>query len=192
MNADLEDHPLAITKAYIRAVATFGSMIEVRLGQGTQDLPVFVRLLDKNSDWTFDGGLPTLITSLLQMNLVGYGFILPDMIGGNGYDGAPSEELFLRWLQANVFMPCLQLSYVPWDYSEKTIEISKKFIELHTQYADEIMKAFAAAVEHGEPVNPPIWWIDPNDHVALGISDGNLFELSTFWTEFFEWMNNEH
>lgn len=31
------------------------------------------------------------------------------------------------------------------------------------------------AVENGNPVNPPIWWIDPEDQVALGIWDG-MFE----------------
>lgn len=51
------------------------------------------------------------------MNLVGYGLVLPDMIGGNGYDNTkPDKEIFLRWLQANTFMPSLQFSYVPWDY----------------------------------------------------------------------------
>lgn len=67
----------------------------------------------------------------------GYPLVLPDMIGGNGYDpcfvapgapvpencvpgsdtGRPDEEIFLRWLQANTFMPALQFSYVPWEYT---------------------------------------------------------------------------
>lgn len=64
------------------------------------------------------------------MNLVGYPLVLPDMIGGNGYgDGfwnggsgvssRPDKEIFLRWLQANTFMPSLQFSYVPWDYDSE-------------------------------------------------------------------------
>ena len=69
--------------------------------------------------------------------MAGYPLVLPDMIGGNGYgdglpppgqestsnvEGAPNEEIFLRWLQANTFMPSLQFSYVPWDYSPEVIE----------------------------------------------------------------------
>lgn len=58
------------------------------------------------------------------MNMVGYTIVLPDMIGGNGYGGSgldgesspPDKEIFLRWLQANTFMPALQFSYTPWDY----------------------------------------------------------------------------
>jgi myogenesis-regulating glycosidase len=65
---------------------------------------------------------------LLQLNMVGYGLVLPDMIGGNGYNGIkPDEEIFLRWLQANTFMPSLQFSFVPWDYSD---EVCCSFVEL--------------------------------------------------------------
>ena len=39
----------------------------------------------------------------------GYSFVLPDMIGGNGYKGDPSRELYIRWLQVNVFMPSMQV-----------------------------------------------------------------------------------
>lgn len=54
------------------------------------------------------------------MNMAGYPLVLPDMIGGNGYDNnTPDKEIFLRWLQANVFMPSLQFSYVPWDYDQE-------------------------------------------------------------------------
>ena len=52
---------------------------------------------------------------------VGYPFVLPDMIGGNGYaddpldqSQIPSKEMFIRWLQANIFMPAIQFSFVPW------------------------------------------------------------------------------
>lgn len=80
MNASLVEHPLAITKAYVRAVSQFGPMVEVRAGQGTQDLPIFLRFLDKDTEWGFNNGLATLVTTLLQLNMVGYGFILPDMV----------------------------------------------------------------------------------------------------------------
>lgn len=168
----IADHPNAIVKTYIKTVAKFGPVVEVRAGQGTQDLPIFVRFIDKDSNWDFSNGLITLITTLLNFNLVGYGFTLPDMIGGNGYMGPPSEELFVRWLQANTFMPSLQFSYVPWDYSNQTIEISKKFTALHAKYTDDIMEALQKAVDVGELVNPPIWWLDPHDRVALQIDDG--------------------
>lgn len=120
---DVYEHPSHLTIDYVRAVAEFGPMIEVRSGQRTQDLPVFIRMIDKDSLWTYENGLPTLITTLLQMNMNGYPFVLPDMIGGNGYGGKPDKELFIRWMQANVFMPNMQYSFVPWDYDNEVFII---------------------------------------------------------------------
>lgn len=146
----------------------------MRVVQGTQDLPIFLRFGDKNSNWFRDGGLSSMIPTLFILNTVGYGFILPDMIGGNGYhDEVPSKELFIRWLQLNAFMPSLQFSYVPWDYDNETIAISKHITSLHATHIDLIMQIIQNAVDTGEPVNPPIWWIDPNDEVALECNDGN-------------------
>ena len=59
------------------------------------------------------------------MSFAGYPFVLPDMIGGNGYAGGldgtelPSKELFVRWMQANVFMPAMQFSFAPWQYDQE-------------------------------------------------------------------------
>lgn len=80
-------------------------------------------MVDKDTYWGFNNGLATLVTTLLQMNLQGYSLVLPDMIGGNGYNDRPSKELFVRWLQANVFMPTLQYSFVPWDHDDEVITI---------------------------------------------------------------------
>ncbi|KAI4463778.1 glycosidase family 31 [Holotrichia oblita] len=166
---DVEKLPSSMTAEYVRACAIFGDYIEVRAGWGTQDLPVFVRMIDKDSRWGLNNGLRSLVTTLLQMNMNGYTMVLPDMVGGNGYeDERPSAEMFIRWLQANTFMPNIQFSYVPWDFDDDTvIELSRKFVELHAQYADEIIKAMEKSISDGYPVNPPVWWVDPTNSEAL-------------------------
>ena len=76
-------------------------------------------MIDKDTKWGYQNGLKTLITTLLQMNMVGYPLVLPDMIGGNVYgDDVLKRELFIRWLQANTFMPALQFSRVPWEFDD--------------------------------------------------------------------------
>lgn len=172
LNAPVEMHPIALTTAYLQFASQFGTIVEVRAGQNTQKLPIFVRMMDKDSKWTHKNGLATLIPALLHSNIVGYPFVLPDMIGGNGYDDKPDKELFIRWLQANVFMPTLQFSYVPWDYDQETIEISRKFTKLHSMISDHIVHQMKTTVLTGEPVNLPIWWYDPEDIVAQQIDDG--------------------
>ncbi|XP_047506565.1 myogenesis-regulating glycosidase-like [Pieris napi] len=170
-NGDIDLHPGHIVQSYVRAVAEFGSMIEVRSGMRTQDLPVFVRMVDKDTYWGFNNGLQTMIPTLLAMNLNGYTLVLPDMIGGNGYNDKPSKELFVRWLQVNVFMPTLQYSFVPWDHDDEAVEICRKYTQIHADYADEIVAAMEASVKDGTPVNPPIWWLDPTDEQALAVWD---------------------
>lgn len=33
------------------------------------------------------------------------------------------------------------------------------------------MERFKLAVSNGDPVNPPIWWIAPNDKIAQAVDD---------------------
>nr|CAD7200931.1 unnamed protein product [Timema douglasi] len=168
-------NPIGYTSKYMRAVSKFGPFVEVHCAQRTQDLPVFVRMIDKDSKWGFNNGLRTLVTTLLQMNTVGYTFVLPDMIGGNAYGSdLAMKELFIRWLQANTFMPALQFSIVPWDYDNETVEIAKKFTALHYQYSDLIIELARNSSEYGSPINPPIWWVDPDDSDAQAVDDEYL------------------
>jgi alpha-glucosidase (family GH31 glycosyl hydrolase) len=54
---------------------------EVRIGYRTQTLPMFIRIIDKDSHWTYENGLRSLLPSIFNLSLLGYPFILPDMVG---------------------------------------------------------------------------------------------------------------
>jgi alpha-glucosidase (family GH31 glycosyl hydrolase) len=130
-------------------------------------------MLDKSSNWSYENGLKTMLTTLLQMGIAGYPFVLPDMIGGNGYNGQPSRELYIRWLQANVFMPSLQFSYVPWMYDQEVVNHARDMATLHDSYSATIIQLANEATTNGEPINRPIWWLDPTDQTALATDSGN-------------------
>ncbi len=119
-----DNHPETILQAYVNAAATLGDFIEVRVGRGTQRYPIFVRMYDRETTWTGRLGMDTMIPEMLHMNVIGYNYVLPDMIGGNGYDQIVTEEMFIRWLQINVFMPAMQFSYPPWDFGEKVCNLN--------------------------------------------------------------------
>ena len=92
-------------KAYIDAVcaeknAAMVSSLEFRIGLHTQNQPIFVRMLDKDSVVGYDNGLKTLIPTALTFGLLGYPFVLPDMIGGNAYRNV-SEGDFTSGLLGN-------------------------------------------------------------------------------------------
>ncbi|XP_068907050.1 myogenesis-regulating glycosidase-like [Tenebrio molitor] len=123
---------------------------------------------DRDSSWTVNNGLHSIITTLLLFNINGYVFVLPDMIGGNGYNGDPSAELIARWTQANTFMPTMQFSYLPWEITSNDFDgeaIIKKYVVLHEEYADKILNAMNNIVTDGTPVNLPIWWVDPTKYL---------------------------
>ncbi|OWF52060.1 uncharacterized family 31 glucosidase KIAA1161-like [Mizuhopecten yessoensis] len=142
---------------------------EVRVGASTQDLPMFVRVLDLTSSWDRNNGLEKLIPVATTFGLLGYPFVLPDMIGGNGYIGLPDRELYIRWLQANTFLPAMQFSIGPWLFDEAVVNISREYINLHAKYADVIVSLAREATRTGAPIIRPLWWVAPDDEDAQTI-----------------------
>ncbi len=137
---------------------------EVRVGYRTQNLPLWVRMMDKDSRWGHVNGLRTLIPHALTFSLLGYPFVLPDMVGGNAYKTTyPSKELFIRWLQANVFLPCIQFSICPWDYDEETVTLARDLVSLHHKHSDLFIRLGRECCQTGEPILRPLWWIAPTD-----------------------------
>ncbi|MCL4140058.1 UNVERIFIED_CONTAM: hypothetical protein GTU68_009452 [Idotea baltica] len=159
--------PNAFTTSYVDTVSDFGEMIEVRVGHESQQEPIFVRMLDKFSDWSTDNGLQTMIPSLLHSGLIGYPFVLPDMVGGNAYSGRPSAELFVRWAQSNTFMPAIQFSLLPWNYSIDVTQISRDVTELHASYAPLIIETGQNATQGAGPIARPTWWLCPQNEDCL-------------------------
>ncbi|ESO02380.1 hypothetical protein HELRODRAFT_66029 [Helobdella robusta] len=139
---------------------------EVRVGVRTQHLPILVRMMDKQSAWGYDNGLKSLIPHALTFGLIGYPFVLPDMVGGNAYNGLPDKNLYIRWMEANALMPCVQISIPPWQYDEEVVKITKKMLDLHEHYSGLIIKLAKDAKDYGYPILRPLWWIAPTDEVA--------------------------
>lgn len=90
------------------------------------------------------------------------------MIGGNGYIGIkPGTELFVRWAQANAFMPALQFSILPWEYDEQVIELSLAVTSLHNQYTPLLLRLAEEATRSVAPIARPTWWLCPDIEECL-------------------------
>lgn len=152
---------------------------EVRVGWRSQGEPIFVRMFDRFSACDGDAGLQTIVPCALHFGLVGYPFVLPDMIGGNAYadfesfqgSAYPHRELYIRWLQATALLPAMQFSIVPWLYDNEVISLARLFVYLHEEYADLFLKLADESVRTGDPIIRPLWWISPSDETAQSISD---------------------
>ena len=143
-------HPATYTQEYINLVSnfSFNTSPEVRVGYFSQDKPIFVRMLTRSSTWGLESGLHSVLTTALTLSLVGYNYIIPDVIGGNGEchdqrlknlcntagdnckqmnlncdttfceEIGSQKELYIRWMQMATFLPVMHFSIPPWAFND--------------------------------------------------------------------------
>ncbi|XP_029437148.1 myogenesis-regulating glycosidase [Rhinatrema bivittatum] len=166
--------PSIFSRRYTEMAIPFYERAEVRVGYQSQNISCFFRIIDRDSVWGYELGLKSLIPTVLTISMLGYPFILPDMVGGNTYpnetagaEEKPDRELYIRWLELSAFMPSMQFSIPPWLYSKEVIEIAQKFTELHESLVAPLLLELAGEVtDTGDPIIRPIWWISPSDETA--------------------------
>ncbi|XP_056138732.1 myogenesis-regulating glycosidase-like isoform X2 [Lampris incognitus] len=122
--------PSTFTRRYTEMAIPFNERAELRVGYQSQNISCFFRIIDRDSVWDYELGLKSIIPTVLTIGILGYQFVLPDMIGGNAYpnrttvaldnkDGLPDRELYIRWLELSAFMPVMQFSIPPWAYDNE-------------------------------------------------------------------------
>ncbi|PKK18212.1 putative family 31 glucosidase KIAA1161 [Columba livia] len=166
--------PSIWSRRYTEMAIPFYELAEVRVGYQSQNISCFFRIIDRDSVWGYELGLKSLIPTVLTISMLGYPFVLPDMIGGNFLpnktDGAveiPDRELYIRWLELSAFMPSMQFSIPPWLYDKEVVEIAQKFTELHESLVAPLLLELAGEVtDTGDPIIRPIWWISPCDEAT--------------------------
>jgi alpha-glucosidase (family GH31 glycosyl hydrolase) len=146
---------------------------ELRVGWLSQPLGLFNRMRDKSASWSEVDGLPAIVTHGSIQSLLGFVFNCADLIGGGLDTGfKPDEELNVRWTQAAAFMPIMQFSYGPWNYSEPSQKIIRQFIELHEKLWPSHFKPLVErAMTTGKPIWSPLFYVFPEDEETYEISD---------------------
>uniref|UniRef100_H9GAQ3 Glycoside hydrolase family 31 TIM barrel domain-containing protein n=1 Tax=Anolis carolinensis TaxID=28377 RepID=H9GAQ3_ANOCA len=90
--------PSVWSRLYAEMAIPFYEMSEVRVGYQSQHVPCFVRVIDRDSIWGYELGLKSLIPTVLTLGLLGYPFVLPDMIGGHeGRELQPADVQLPVW-----------------------------------------------------------------------------------------------
>ncbi|XP_015264348.1 PREDICTED: uncharacterized family 31 glucosidase KIAA1161-like [Gekko japonicus] len=166
--------PSVWSRHYAEMAIPFYEFAEVRVGYQSQHVPCLVRIIDRDSVWGHELGLKSLIPAVLTLGLLGYPFVLPDMIGGNflpnkteGAGDLPDRDLYIRWLELSVFLPSMQFSIPPWLYDREVVEIAHKFTELRESLVAPLLLELAEAVAAtGDPLIRPVWWASSGDEFA--------------------------
>jgi len=165
-------HPRHYADRYVQWVAQHWSWTEVRTGWRSQRHGLMFREWDKWSRWGIDNGLHSVLTQALTLSMIGYPFILPDMIGGNAYNEEnPDCELLVRWTQLSALLPAMQFSIPPWQFGDETDALCRRYAVLHTELAPYIQSLVAQTLRDGTPVVRPLFWHAPTDQTALMLDD---------------------
>ena len=162
-----------LNRRYVDHAAAHFPWSDTRSGWRNQSTPALFRQWDKSSAWGYDNGLASCITQAITLNLLGYPYSFPDMIGGNMYDHGPLEgsaELLIRWTQAVAPMPLIQFSLSPWEYGVECAALCARYAALH----EELASLRIALAHANAPIVRPLWWLAPTDPVAQVIGDQYL------------------
>ncbi len=161
---------------------------ETRVGVYSQRLGIVQRLIDKQSVWGKENGLAATVPEAITMSMRGFPYVMPDMVGGNQYDGDHiTKDLLIRWAQASALMPLLQYSVGPWRFDDDTVRMVREASELHVRFAPYIVSLAEEAPKTGEPILRPLWYNTPEDRETLAITDefmlGNDVVVAPVMTE---------
>jgi alpha-glucosidase len=136
------------------------------------------------SSWTADnrsawGDLQITPAMLMNLGLSGLAFTGSDV---GGFEGAPSPELFARWISMAAFNPFFRTHTTkdspwqePWRYGEEVEAVSRKYIELRYQLLPYVYTIFWQHATQGMPMMRPMFFEDPADEAFLVIDDQWLF-----------------
>jgi alpha-D-xyloside xylohydrolase len=108
---------------------------------------------DQTSDFAPATGLPSVIIAGQSAGVSGFPFWASDI---GGYYGIPTEKVFIRWIQFGAFSPIMQIHGLgnrePWNFSEKVLNIYRRFAQIHMDLFPYIYTAAQSAVNFGIPV----------------------------------------
>ncbi|HKR56427.1 MAG TPA: TIM-barrel domain-containing protein, partial [Gemmatimonadales bacterium] len=110
------------------------------------------------------------IRMMLGLGLSGMPFVGTDV---GGFAGAPSPELFARWIQVGAFSPLFRTHAAagtprrePWSFGEEIEAVSRSAITLRYRLLPYFYTLFHEAHTSGAPILRPLFWHYPADSNA--------------------------
>jgi alpha-glucosidase len=131
---------------------------------------------DNQSDWS---ALRGALSTLMGLGLSGFPFVGSDI---GGFVGAPTPELYTRWLQAGVLFPFMRThtelpspDQEPWSYGPRHEAVNRRAIELRYELLPHIYNVMRQSSDTGLPAMRPLFLDHPEDERAHGRDDQFFF-----------------
>jgi alpha-glucosidase (family GH31 glycosyl hydrolase) len=173
--------PQGYANRYLEFIARhFPAYSESRTAWMVQREGLLTREGGKDTVWGLQNGLHALITQGMTQALLGYPYLICDMIPGRvqtRFQDAPlpTDELFVRWTEVSAFTPIMQFSYGPWNYAPETLAVVRAYACLHGALGDYLYAAAEEAHRSGMPILRPLFFHDPADPITYTVDDAFLF-----------------
>lgn len=157
------EQPSLFSSHFISNISDIGqTMVQISCPHGLQKYSLYTVLGSRESHWGKNNGLASVIPATLTLGIVGYPFVIPDVIGGNGYFGnhtdaiiQPERELYIRWMQLSSCMLVMKFSFLPWNYDIEVVKLARKLIKFRQEkIIPVLLKAVREAELTGEPKSP--------------------------------------
>lgn len=127
---------------------------------------------DTASTWE---GLRQTISTVLGLALSGIAYTGPDI---GGFSGAPSAELYLRWLQMAAFLPLFRTHSAldtprrePWVFGEPYLSTVRRFLRLRQRLLPYLYTLCWEAEQTGTPPVRPLFWPDGSNAALWDVDD---------------------
>jgi len=160
-----------------RLLALFEEVVpnrcETRTAWLSQRRSILWREGGKDSHWGQDNGLKAVLSLGLNLALLGYDLLIPDMVPGRvqtmkAEDPLPSDELMVRWTELSTFFPFLQFSYFPWNYAPATARAVAGLARTHKALEPYLA---GCAADRRKPLLRPLWYDWPQEAGLFAIAE---------------------
>ncbi|MGW0564980.1 glycoside hydrolase family 31 protein [Streptomyces sp. NPDC003016] len=123
-------------------------------------------------------GLRASLSLVLGLGLCGVPYSGSDV---GGFDGVPSPELYLRWLQLSAHLPLFRThatatagSGEPWEFGPQVLEHAKAVFAERERLLPYFVTLSHLARLTGAPYVRPVWWGTPEDRALRDCEDAFL------------------
>ncbi|WP_372346345.1 glycoside hydrolase family 31 protein [Streptomyces sp. KL116D] len=123
-------------------------------------------------------GLRASLSLVVGLGLCGVPYSGPDV---GGFDGVPSSELYVRWLQLGAYLPLFRTHSArdagrrePWEFGDEALGHARVVLHERRRLRPYLVTLAHLARRTGAPYVRPVWWGSPEERDLRDCEDAFL------------------